>query len=285
MKRISILAICVLLFISCSNNKNPELENVAVSNIEIAPLAESAMAPGDNKKESAYKLNAMADTSRKIIKNGDISFEVRDVKATRKALITATKKLNGYIAKETKSGYEDDRKNYTLHIKVPAENFDALLESISTTAEKIDSKNIHIQDVTAEFIDTKTRIHNKKALEKRYLELLSKASKITDMLAIEDKLGEIRAEIESTEGQFLQMQNQVAYSTMAITFYTKSIVTETGKGFGYQFSNSLAKGWDVMAASFFSILTLWPLILVTVGLYFRYWHFRKKRNKVQEITV
>ena len=285
MKRISILAICVILFISCSNNKNPELENVAVSNIEIAPLAESAMAPGDNKKESAYKLNAMADTSRKIIKNGDISFEARDVKATRKALITATKKLNGYIAKETESGYEDDRKNYTLHIKVPAENFDALLESISTTAEKIDSKNIHIQDVTAEFIDTKTRIHNKKALEKRYLELLSKASKITDMLAIEDKLGEIRAEIESTEGQFLQMQNQVAYSTMEITFYTKSIVTETGKGFGYQLFSSLAKGWDVMAASFFSILTFWPLILVTVGLYFRYWHFRKKRNKVQEITV
>jgi hypothetical protein len=279
------LAVCLALFISCSKNNNSEQDSFSVSSMELAPVAKSAMAPGNNDKESAYKLNAMADTSRKIIKNGDISFEARDVKSTRKAMIGATKKLNGYISKETESGYEDDRKNYTLHIKVPAENFDALLESISTTAEKIDSKNIHIQDVTAEFIDTKTRIHNKKALEKRYLELLSKASKITDMLAIEDKLGEIRAEIESTEGQFLQMQNQVAYSTMAITFYTKSIVTETGKGFGYQFLNSLAKGWDVMAASFFSILTLWPLILVTVGLYFRYWHFRKNRNKVQKITV
>jgi hypothetical protein len=50
------------------------------------------------------------------------------------------------------------------------------LGTVSSTATKIDSRNIRIKDVTTQFIDTKTRLDNKlQLLEKRYLNLLDTA--------------------------------------------------------------------------------------------------------------
>ncbi|MXV17909.1 DUF4349 domain-containing protein [Pedobacter sp. HMF7056] len=159
--------------------------------------------------EATRQPGLVADTARKIIKTGEISFETADVKATRARLIETTKKLKGYLAEESESGYENGRKNYTMNLKVPAGDFETLLEAISSAARQIDSKNIHITDVTAEFIDTRTRLANKKQLERRYLELLDKAAKIPDMITIENKLSEIRGEIESVEGQLLYMKSRL----------------------------------------------------------------------------
>lgn len=287
MKKLLILVLFAFVLASCNRLSKSESsdENHAAQEMQIAlpPVVEEEALSTVGSKDLREKISvskALADTSKKIIKNGEISFETSDVQKTRKAIVAATKNLDGYISSETESGFEDDRKEYTLDLKVPAKNFDALLQAISTAADKIDSKNIRIHDVTAEYVDTKTRLHNKKVLERRYLELLNKASKITDMLSIEDKLSEIRTEIESIEAQFLAMQNKISYSSISLTFYSKSIVSETGKGFLYQLGEALEKGWDFMQTSFFALLSVWPLLLLIMGIYWWARKYRKNRRKL-----
>jgi hypothetical protein len=69
-----------------------------------------------------------------------------------------------------------------------------------------------------------------------------------DLLDIEEKLTEIRSDIEATQGQLNYMSKQVAYSSLNITFYTKQPEqVATGNGFGYKFKNALTSG---MAGSF-----------------------------------
>jgi hypothetical protein len=281
MRTILHLIVFTVLISACNNaSEKTEAEDVQVNDIMLAPPApaKSGLNYAD-KEENAYKQKSPADTSKKIIKSGDVRFETKDVKQTRQTLVNATQKLNGYVSEETESGYENDQKTYTLVLNVPSNNFDKLLESIASAADHIDSKNIQITDVTAEYIDTRTRLQNKKVLEKRYLQLLDKASKITDMLSIENKLSEIRTEIESVEGQFLHMQKQVSFSTLSITYYTKSVTTETRKGFFYKLTDALNQGFETMQAFFFGLLTLWPMFIVLGMLYLFLIRFRKQKRK------
>ncbi|HTE00900.1 MAG TPA: DUF4349 domain-containing protein [Mucilaginibacter sp.] len=218
------------------------------------------------------------DTSKKIIKDGDISFETNNINATRKKILYSLKKLGGYVVEDNQStDNESHRKDYTLKLRVPAKYFDLLLDTVSAAADKIDSKNISITDITTKYIDITTRLGNKKLLESRYQDLLKKATKISDLLEIENKLTEIRSDIESTQGQLNYLNKQVAYSSLSLTFYTRLIVqADKPVGFGYKFKYALSKGWSFMQTLFYKIIALWPLWLLVVVLSLV---FKARRNK------
>jgi hypothetical protein len=198
---------------------------------------------------------------------------------TRKQIISSLKYLGGYAENdsETTDGALGN-KEYTIVIRIPAKNFDAFLGTVSSTATKIDSRNIRIKDVTTEFIDTKARLDNKLQLEKRYLNLLSRAGKMRDLLDIEEKLTEIRSDIEATQGQLNYMSKQVAYSSLNITFYTvQPEQVATGNGFGYKFKHALTAGWDFLQDLFLGLIASWPLVL-TVAIFIvlvRRWRTRR----------
>lgn len=229
--------------------------------------------------EKTPVVNIPADVEKKIIKEGDIRFETGNVAETRKQIISSLKHLGGYAENdsETTDGALGS-KEYTIVIRIPAKNFDAFLSTVSSTATKIDSRNIRIKDVTAEFIDIKARLDNKLQLEKRYLNLLSRAGKMRDLLDIEEKLTEIRSDIEATQGQLNYMSKQVAFSSLNITFYTvQPEQVATGNGFGYKFKHALTGGWDFLQDLFFSLISNWPLLIVFVVVFVLIKRWRRRR--------
>nr|WP_294942376.1 DUF4349 domain-containing protein [uncultured Mucilaginibacter sp.] len=289
MKTYLIILLLLITFSACNNSSHYKGEALKVSAVSFPPpvakpdnevVEKEAIGDasadvvidepvGNADVKQVVEQKSSTDISKKIIKEGDISFETTDVKATRQQIISSLKKLNGYIESDQENddgGY--GRKEYTLDIKIPANNFDTFLSSVSVTATKIDSKNISIRDVTTEYIDTKTRLDNKKILEGRYLELLKRASKISEMLEIENKLANIRADIESSQGQLNYLNKQVAYSSLTIKFYTeRPSQVETSVGFGYKIWSALGSGLDTLQGFFFTVLSLWPFWLIVAGLY------------------
>lgn len=225
---------------------------------------------------------AVADTSKKIIKTGDISFETRNLYDTRKKIITSSKSLDGYVAEESETN-DTYRRGLTLKLRVPSKNFDLLLDSVSGNAEKIDSKNVHVADVTTQFIDIKTSLDNQKLLEKRYQELLKRSDKMSDMLQIENKLTEIRTSIDSTQGNLNYLSRQVAYSTLEVSFYSQQTPQYTGTTLGDRLRSSLKSGWELMQGLFFGLVDIWPLILLTPVAYVvvKRWRMRRKL-KIQQ---
>lgn len=220
-----------------------------------------------NDKGSRYT-NAtptVTDTSKKIVKDGTITFETNNVAIARKKILLSLKKYGGYVDEDNQStNSEENRKEYNLKIRIPAKYFDFLLDSVSATADKIDTKNISVTDVTTRYIDIKTRLSNKRILENRYLELLKKASRITDLLEIENKLTEIRSDIESTQGQLNYLNKQVSYSSLDITFYTQHVEkTDKGVGIGYKFKMAIIEGWNILQNIFYTLIALWPILIIT----------------------
>jgi hypothetical protein len=232
------------------------------------PVGNADMSGFTNQYTASSPIKPLSDTSKKVTKEGDISFETKDIAATRKGLLNTLRKLGGYLDEDNESiNSDDDRKEYTLKTRIPSKNFDLFLDSVSTSAIKIDSKHITITDVTTRYIDMSTRLQNKKLLEASYLNLLKRATKMSDILEVENKLNEIRTEIESTQGQLNYLNKQIAYSSLDITFYVTHLNKPyvTANTFGHQFNRSLTKGFNYVKKVFFGIIALWPLWVIIIA--------------------
>ncbi|NVO02193.1 MAG: DUF4349 domain-containing protein [Bacteroidetes bacterium] len=219
---------------------------------------------GSNKISSAVE-----KAPQKIIKTADISFEVKNYKDTRTAVMNLTKNLGGYIGNENQMNNNYQIEN-SMTIRVKSENFDKLVDGILSQAVKIDNKTINAEDVTSEFVDAEARLKSKKEAEEQFAQILKKANSINDILAVQEQLRAIREEIESYQGKLKYLNDKVNYCTINIKFYEKADYIPTPEtGFFYRVSKAFVTGWQGVVAFFIGLIYLWPLILISfLTLYF-----------------
>ena len=145
---------------------------------------------------------------------------------------------------------------------------------------KIDYKDISQEDVTTQHIDLSTRLHNKQELEKKYLQLLTKANNVNDILSIERELNQIRSDIESTTQQLNYLNRQIDYSSCRITFY-KNLPSNINNG--SNIANALREGGHNFIAFLMFCLSLWPFwilaIIIIIPLYIK--RRKKKQKEIQ----
>ena len=223
-----------------------------------------------------------------LIKNGYLTIEVKDYASYRKNIQQLVSKYGGYIGNESEVN-ESYRIYNDIVIRIPASSFDKMMNGLMESGIKTDSKRVEVQDVGEEYADLQARIIAKKAIEKRYLDILNKASKISDILEVEEKLRVIREETEAAQGRVKYLSNQVSFSTINLNFY-KVLDTHytppSGPGFFSRIWKGLVKGWEGILEFFIAMVYLWPLwvALILIIFYIRrrstnlnFWPFRKKQ--------
>ncbi len=198
---------------------------------------------------------------RKIIKEGEITFETTNLNETESLITLTVNEMGGYIAIDNVFSNED-RITHRMTVRVPADKFDQLLTKISESAEKLDRKTISALDVTEEYIDVEARIKIKKELESRYKELLVKAKTVEDLLSIEKEIGILRTEIESIEGRLRYLQDRVSLSSLTIEYYK---LTTSSFGFLSKLGRAFVIGWNWLLAFIIALIHIWPFILIIGG--------------------
>ena len=166
-----------------------------------------------------------------------------------------------------------------MTVRVPTENFQAFINAVSEGVEYFDQRDISRQDVTEEFIDLEARLKAKRELENRYLELLSKAKNVKEMLEIERELSNIREEIEAKQGRLNYLQDRVSVSTITLEFYKYTAESGVTVSYGQKIKNALKGGWNGVSVFFLGLLYLWPLfILIIVVLVAVRWFFKRRKK-------
>ncbi|SEM67359.1 protein of unknown function [bacterium A37T11] len=235
--------------------------------------------PAPDPASEGEKTNAQPlPQQRKLIKEGTLNFETDDLSGTRKRIDAAIRKEQGYIASESENKY-DENLSRTLVVRIPVKQFDAFIEEVSKGVERFDTKDIQTKDVTEQFVDIQARLKTKKEVEQRYIDLLKRANKMSEILEIEKQIGDLREEIEATEGRLRFLDNQSVYSTVTLTYY---ITTPHQNGFLGKFGQGFVNGWNNLLWFCVGLVNIWPFILVIVALiYFgRVWWRRRKKNVV-----
>ncbi|WP_370088189.1 DUF4349 domain-containing protein [Ekhidna sp.] len=274
MKTLTILII--FLMAACGGNDGFQ-STYADMEVPMAmqPAVEEADA-GSYRKVSNSEQD-QSEIQKKVIKTGGLSYRVESTKEEYQRLSSLLNQYEAYISSENENkGY--DRINYNVSIKVPPQNFDALIKAV-TEGKKLDNRWVNTDDVTNQYYDLQSRIENKKKLEERYQEILKQANKISDILEVERNLNQVRSEIESLQGQFKLLNHQVNYSTLDISFYELipyELDQEQRPGFGTRVINSLSAGWQGFQTFLVYLLALWPFGLLGLGVV---WLVRKVRAR------
>lgn len=218
--------------------------------------------------------------AEKIKKTADVNISVEDYKVARAAIDKIVKTGNGYISGENEQNSTYSISN-SMTIRVANKDFDAMVSNIAGVASHVNSKNIYMEDVTAQFVDITARLKTKKEVEKRYLDLLNKAVKVTDILEVEEHLRMIREEIEAKEGQLKLLNDQVAYSTINLNFSQSFEYTPQDEpGFFGRMGHAFGNGWKGFLSFVIGLVYVWPLWLI-LGLtaYFLVKFIKRKLKK------
>lgn len=260
---------------ACSNNPSETVESMPVEFNEIIEAPPTGLADA-----SSEKLLLSQDISQKLVRSGGINFQSEDIEKDYAKIKSMLGGFNAYLENENQNN-DNYRKSYNLNIRVPSERYDSLLNSISGIAFKVESKYSNVDDVTERYYDLQNRIQNKKELEIRYREILSKANQVKDILEIERNLNEVRTDIEMMEGQFNFLSKQIQFSSLQVQFYEElpyELNSPKKKGFWVRVFNALDNGWQVFLTVLVGLVTLWPFYFAG-ALIFVLVIYLKRRNK------
>ena len=283
-----IYSLAILSLLACGKN---EATQTNVSLMEVLPedeVATKAFSPDSPPKmqmpNSEAKPIDKTINLKKIIKSGDMTIEVADIKTAQEKIQNFVKNNKAYIQNERFSNAETQT-TLSMEIRIPNQNFDNLINSFSDEIGSISEKNIRVQDVTEEYTDVSIRLKNKLAYLEKYRDLLKRSASTKDLLEIQEKIRGLEEEIESSEGRLRYIDDQVNYSTLNLTLTKeKPRNTVTSKiGFGSRLVDSIANGWNIFVNFLLEIVSLWPFLFIIpiIILFWKKW--RKRNNYISRI--
>jgi Domain of unknown function (DUF4349) len=178
------------------------------------------------------------------------------------------KKIGGYIAQE-----EQEQSDYKIEnrmvIKVPVDQFDDAINRLSPGTEKIVERKITSADVTAELVDTKSRMEAKKRVRDRYLDMLKQAKNMEEILQVQNEINGMQENIEAAAGRIDYLGHAAAFSTININFYQVLNAAATdgyAPGYGTRLADAFTNGLHWFAEFFAWLVGIWPiLLLASVG--------------------
>ena len=121
-------------------------------------------------------------------------------------------------------GWNDFRSAH-FSLRVPKDRLDAMTESLESLGN-VTHINSNATNITSQFFDTQSRLNSLNIQEERLLDMLSQAKDVPDLIAIEERLGWVRYEIESLTTTLNNWQNQVDYSTLTFNIREVEQFTE-----------------------------------------------------------
>jgi len=135
---------------------------------------------------------------------------------TKKAIDAAEK-----LARDS-GGYLVRRDMQSITFRIPSVKFQATLDHVLTLGDVL-HRDVSVRDVTEEFFDLQVRLRNLEAMRDRLEELLKRAQKVEEALAVERELERVAGEIERLKGRVKLLRELVAFSTITIQFQPRAV--------------------------------------------------------------
>lgn len=187
------------------------------------PQEEKMEYEGDEEGESIYNSTAIdsglsnLSVNNKIIKRYELYLETKEFDKFINNINNQVSSLGGYIESSKIDGrryyYSDNLKHASIIVRIPKTKSDLFLNNINENSNVVERAE-YSEDVTLQYVDAEGR---KKSLEVQYdrvLEILSKTEKLSDILLLEERLNNLRYEIERYGSTLKLYDNLVEYTTI-----------------------------------------------------------------------
>jgi hypothetical protein len=224
----------------------------------------------DAMKARASAAPAPADVvaGRKTIRTSSVEMVVQHPAEVASKITVLAEALGGYLVSADGGG--QNATAGTLTIRVPAARFEEARVEIRKLGLRVESEKVEAQDVSRQYVDQDANLRNLRAEETGYLLILKQAHTVKDMLAVSERLSEVRGQIEQQQAEFNALSRQIETVALTISLRTEAEAQVFGLNWrpGYQLKLALRDGLESLATyatAMTTILFYFPAVLLWVG--------------------
>jgi len=155
----------------------------------------------------------------KIQQSGSLSLTVPkgDTEATLTRLTNLATGSGGYVVNvQSQADGAGSPPGGTLTMQVPETSFQTVVSQAQHLG-RVTSVSTKATDVTGQYVDLQARINALEASRQQYLTILSKATSIGDILAVQSQLDSLQSQLEQLQSQLQLLDNQTTYSTLTVS--------------------------------------------------------------------
>ena len=272
------------------------------------PMAETSMdydsvnglSPAGAPQTAGAAESAPAQKPDKIIYSANVQVETTDFDQSLARLNEMVEEYGGWVESSSLNGsnYADQSRgavsrrsaNYTL--RIPSDRFQELMGSLSDLGN-VPYSHIYTENVTAQYYDVQARLTAYSAQEQRLLEMMEIAESVEDVILLEDRLTEVRYQIEALQSALNNWDRQVSFSSVYLDIsevQEYSPEPQVQPSFGQQLKTALQEGFHDAGAFFKGLLlfltgalpALLVLAVLTVVVVLLVKRGRKKRKAARE---
>lgn len=255
---------------------------------EDGAAASSAEKQSDGKaagKKAALKPGA---AGTHVIRTATLSVEVKSVPKAVAAARDAAEGAGGLVATENTERLDDTYETSHLVLRVPQDRFQEVLRELSGSG-KLLSRTSNAKDVTDQVVDVDSRIATQRASVARVRELMDKAERISDVVALEGELSSRQSDLESLLAQQASLKDRTSLATVTLDLTPPDAPDKDGeKGDDPGFLDALGGGWD-------AFVTMLRWIAVALGAAFPFlltgalallvWRVLRARRAAREVPA
>jgi hypothetical protein len=261
-KKICLLVIVALILAGCSSGANEAPRratadsaaggswNMAVNEAMDQPMPASAPMM-ERAEEQSQKILQTAHINMQSDRFDDVIFSLRALAPAFGGFIENAELYDHYTPHRTAQRF----RSFTITLRVPREYFDEAVKQAEGLAV-VRSSSQFAEDVTAQYYDLAGRLETKRIEEERVLDMINRAADINDLLALEERLGQIRTEIERFQSQLLSIDRLATFSTIHVhvTEVASETLIITSEGLGARISQSFVSSINRTVVFFQNIL-------------------------------
>lgn len=211
---------------------------------ETAMAAPAAMSgAGSNAESAADTASIPLPENRKWVITMSLTAETENLTDAMGLLAEKIQASGGYVERQSVSGTAVNSgrsPSAYITVRIPAEQLDSFVEDVSGMTNVVSSSR-YVEDITLRYTDTEGRVKALQTEEARLLELMEQAETMSDLLEIEERLTEVRYQLENYTSTLRLYDNQVDYATLDLTLREVEKFTPPEKqGFWQKVTSGLA---------------------------------------------
>lgn len=226
-----------------------EIFDLAAEDAAVSAEAGYGSVQLDANSQSSADLSA-----EKIIYSADVDLQTTRFNRSVQTLEQTVADIGGFVESSNVSGdveYHSDGTTNVVNrcayytVRIPAAHFQDFLLQTNNLGNVL-STNRTAENVTASYTDFEARLSSLNTQETRLLELLAQAEDVDALVALEERLSDVRYEIESIERTLRNLDRQIDYSTVTITLEEVEVYTPTvpvTRTFGEKMADAFSDGW------------------------------------------
>ena len=206
---------------------------------QTAETGELSANSGGAKPEDASR----TDTAKRIY-TAQLELETTAFNDTAESLEKLVAACGGYFEASSVSSYGDGYRCGWYTVRVPSEQFASFCAQAGALSHLL-SRSSAAEDVSEAYYDTAGRLKTQQIKLERLQELLSRADKMEDIIALESAISQTEEQIDTLSGTLRRYDAQVDYSAVSISLnevYRLSNTEEPASGFLSRFKTALSSG-------------------------------------------